>query len=296
MSAEEKPPAFRPRGRIDEKVHAVSRDAAPAGHRVFRAADGFEAIVAGQVIERAIALGHASEPLEWMGLLVGRVCEDARGRYALVLGMVRDREAVAGRHDVHSTPESEAATRTLARDLFPDCVAIGWIHGHVRHGVFFSPVDRENQRSWRQPHAVGIVVDPWNRELLAVYRGPESERLTPIASSAPQPVAPTTPTRRPSRSFRVRHRRLVTWRRLVLGGLALVAAAAGHAAGHAHALTERIAHLEGTPSRPPSRVVRVGVPLGESPASDTPPELPSGVPAFVPAPSYCTAPPFSRTR
>lgn len=296
MSAEERTSGFRPRGRIDEKVHAVNRDAAPAEHRVFRADDGFEAIVAEQVIERAVAIGRASEPLEWMGLLVGRICEDARGRYVRVLGMVRDREATAGRHDVHSTPESEAATRALARDLFPDCVAIGWIHGHVRHGVFFSPVDRENQRSWRQPYAVGIVVDPWNRELLAVYRGPESERLTPVTTSASHPATPLPQPRRPSRRFRVRPRRLVSWRRLVLGALALIAAAAGEAAGRARALTGRIAHLERTPKRTPTCAVRVVVSMAEPPASKTPPEVLACLPTAAPSPSYCQAPPFSWAR
>lgn len=292
MSGFRRDTGFRPRGRVEEPVHAVDRDAVRTAWRSFHATDGFEALVAEQIVEQAVAIGRAREPMEWMGLLVGRVCEDARGRYVCILGMVLDRDAKTGRHNVRSTLESEAATRALASELFPDCVAIGWIHGHIRHGASFSGVDRENQRSWRQPHAVGIVVDPWSPEILAVYRGPESERLVPVAANGPRPTGAAALHRR------VRHplprRRLGTWRNIVCAALTLVAGVAGYAAGNVRALGPRVERLER------SRVVTrrvvhvvVVVPAAASPVPEVPPAPVVCIAPPSSAELFCRAPPFS---
>lgn len=237
---------FRPRGRVAAPVHRVDRDACLPAFRRFLAADGFEALVAEQVVERAVAIGRAREPMEWMGLLVGRACEDRRGRYALVLGMVLDRGAVAGPHAIRSTPESEAATRQLARDLFPDCAILGWIHGHIRHGVTYSGVDRANQRTWQQPDAVGIVVDPWSRDLLGAYRGPTSERLRaldPLPASFAGPPTALVPEAAPRR-MAPRRRAWWTWRHLTCAALVAVAALAAGAVGRLRAVHGRLVALE----------------------------------------------------
>lgn len=168
---------FRPIGRVAEPVTTVDRALARSGYRVFRGAQGFEAAIPEQVIERMLAFGRAAAPLEWFGLVVGRVGEDADGRHVVVLGVVPDPDARAERHFVQSTVASEFETRTSARTLYPDGIVVGWVHGHVRHGARYSSTDRENQTSWRQAHSLGIVVDPWDPIELAVYRGPDSEHL-----------------------------------------------------------------------------------------------------------------------
>lgn len=170
---------FRPVGLVAESVSAVDRATARAGYRVFRGAAGFEAAIPEQVVERMLALGHAAAPLEWLGLVVGRVGQDARGRHVVVLGVVPDPNALAELHFVQSTVASESETRSRARALYPDGVVVGWVHGHVRHGAQYSPTDRENQATWRQEHSLGIVVDPWDPRELAVYRGPQCELLAP---------------------------------------------------------------------------------------------------------------------
>ncbi|MDB4928273.1 MAG: hypothetical protein JWM10_757 [Myxococcaceae bacterium] len=264
---------FRARRRVDVAVHRVDRDVVRTAHRRFRATDGFEVIVAEQVIERAVAIGRAREPMEWMGLLVGRVCEDAAGSYACVLGMVLDREARAGRHEVTSTPESEAATRALARELLPDCVALGWIHGHIRHGVHFSAVDRENQRTWRQPYAVGIVVDPWSPDLLSVYRGPGSERLAPTAES----TAPAHP-HAPDPAIHDRPpgpRRTWSWRTVLCALLAFVASMTGYAAGTSCAVERRVDRLEQQrESRGSWRIEVLSIDTAAPPPAKAPGKLP----------------------
>jgi proteasome lid subunit RPN8/RPN11 len=277
-------------------VQKADREVVRAAHRRFRARDDFEVIVAEQVIERAVAIGRSREPMEWMGLLVGRVCEDARGPYACVLGMVLDRDAEAGRHAVRSTPESEAATRALARYLFPDCVALGWIHGHIRHGVHFSGVDRDNQRTWRQAHSVGIVVDPWASELLAVYRGPDSERLSPVAVSTAERSAPVTPPSLPGMSERGRCFRGGGRPRHLRGALlALVAAVAGHAAGMTFALRSRVDHLEQLRADPAAWIAQVVVVGSVAPPVEASEEPLLCLAAPAPVELFSRAPPSSQS-
>lgn len=281
---------FRSRGRVAETVHRADREAARDALRRFRAVDGFEALVAEQVVERAVAIGRAREPMEWMGLLVGRICEDERGRYVVVLGMVLDRGAAAGPSDVRSTPDSEAETRRLARELLPDCVALGWIHGHIRHGPRYSAVDRANQRTWRQPHSVGIVVDPWSDGLLGVYRGPDSELLRPVATrgvpeperaAAARPPAPRL-VARPSRA-----RRPWTWRNGTVAALALVAALAACAAGRVRALEDRLARIERAGAGRAPRQEAAACAAQAADVCIAPAEAPRG--AVCAAPPVCSA-------
>lgn len=197
----EPPAGFLIVARHDEPVTRRDRSLARAGWRIFRGGDGFEAAVAEDVAERLLALSRAAEPNEWYGLLVGRVHEDAEGRHVVVVGVLVDADAQTSPGAAATTHASELAARQLAARIFPDAVIIGWTHGHVRCGARYSAVDRQNQRTWRQPHALGIVCDPWDtvEGPFGVYRGPQSERLTPVASGATDdarlvivgPAAPT---------------------------------------------------------------------------------------------------------
>lgn len=75
-------------------------------------------------------------------------------------------------------------------------------------GLFYSSVDRDNQRTWSHPNCVGIVLHPGLvGEGLKVFRGPESEQLTLanpnvlrrisrlVSKSAAEPDATTQETR-----------------------------------------------------------------------------------------------------
>jgi proteasome lid subunit RPN8/RPN11 len=191
---------FRPVEVVPEPVHDVSRELARSGYRVYRGMDGFEAAVAEHVVERALAIGKKAAPNEWYGLLVGRLYRDERSSHVVVLGLVPDPEASAGTGYVKTTHASEFRTRALARLVYPDAVILGWIHGHVRYGARYSATDRENQATWTQSHAIGIVVDPFDRTEIAVYRGPNAELLAAAADEpsdtlrAPPPVPPEPPT------------------------------------------------------------------------------------------------------
>lgn len=175
--AEDEADGFTPHGTTPETVESVPTEVARNGYLVYRAKDGFEAAVPVAIAERCVAWGLRAEPNEWFGLIVGKLCKDGDRSHVVVLGVVPDPDAKGEPHAVETTPESEFKTRTSARLLYPDGIVLGWVHGHIRHGVRFSPTDRATQRTWTQPHSLGIVVDPWTPERLSVYRGPIAERL-----------------------------------------------------------------------------------------------------------------------
>lgn len=176
--------SFRAVRTTEEPVHPRSHEAARSGYRVFRAQGGFEAAIPEQVIARALAVGRRSAPNEWHGHVVGRLFEHQGRRHVVVDGIVPDPDARAWPSFVETTAESELRTRTAARLLFPDGIVLGWVHGHVGHGARFSGTDRKTQATWRQPHALGIVVDPWATDgQVAAYRGPECELLAEMGTA-----------------------------------------------------------------------------------------------------------------
>lgn len=181
---------FHARSVREEPIWEQDRTEARTAHRVFRAADGFEVSVPERLLKRAVAIGESNAPLEWIGQLVGTRYRDALGRHAVVEAVVQDLAAKREPHFVTSTHDSEGRTKALAREQFPDAVVLGWIHGHVRHGVRYSRRDFENQATWTDPDSIGIVVDPWSPDLLAVYRGPAGELLTLVARDGATEYAP----------------------------------------------------------------------------------------------------------
>ena len=186
---EDEPEDFTPLGTVPEPIELLPPEAARSGYLVYRAKDGFEAAVPISVMERCVAWGLRAEPNEWFGLVVGKLCEHGGQSHVVVLGAVPDPDAKARPNAVETTPESEFKTRTSAKLLYPDGIVLGWVHGHIRHGVSFSPTDLATQRTWTQPHSLGIVVDPWTPERLSVYRGPKAERLKLTRASSSRDFA-----------------------------------------------------------------------------------------------------------
>jgi proteasome lid subunit RPN8/RPN11 len=189
-TAIEKDSGFTPIGIVEEPIRQKGRCEARSGYQVYGGATGFEVAIPETVVERIMMLGEREAPKEWYGLLVGRVYEGEVGRHVVILGVVPDPGADACHASVHTSFDSELQTRTSARLLYPDGVPVGWVHGHVRYGARYSAVDFRNQTTWTQPHAIGIVADPFTEPRLGVYRGPEGELLKPVL--LPPAITPAT--------------------------------------------------------------------------------------------------------
>jgi proteasome lid subunit RPN8/RPN11 len=241
--------SFTPVGVVDEPIQRKPRHLARAGYVVYGEATGFEVAIPEFIVERAMILGKQAAPREWYGLLVGRVYEDDDGHHVVILGVVPDPEAEASFGFVRTSFDSEMRTRLSARLLYPDCVPVGWMHGHIRYGATYSRTDFKNQATWTQPYSVGIVVDPFSEPSLGVYRGPEGEMLKAVDSEVtipemfkPMTESKSTPavTTRPTTVHSARHAGLNMTVPLVVLAALVMAVLWGSTAR----LDERTVHLE----------------------------------------------------
>jgi len=137
-----------------------------------------------EVIERAFALSRRAHPNEWIGRLITEVREDAAGTYVVVLGIVPDSEASVTPAYAESSPMANSRVNELAERAFGRSAVGGPAHGHTGCGATYSVTDRANQRGWPDPWALGLVVDPWGKPDVGVYRGPDSERLVEVMRTA----------------------------------------------------------------------------------------------------------------
>jgi proteasome lid subunit RPN8/RPN11 len=201
---------FHARGATEPAVTRLDRDKARARYRVYRARGGLEVAVPEHLVERGVEHCRRVRPLEWYGALVATRHEDDLGRHIVVRGLVLDPSAKATSSRVESTTASEATLRRVAALYYPDAHVIGWCHGHPPGiGAFYSSTDRENQSSWAEPDAIGIVFEAEDPKQLAVFRGPKSEELVLVSgdgahgprsvqapglvSTATPPIAPQAP-------------------------------------------------------------------------------------------------------
>lgn len=182
---------FTPIGIVEEPVRRRDRAQARTGYAVYRGTSGFEAAIPETLLERLRLFGERAAPKEWYGILVGRLYDDPAGRHVVVVGVVPDPDAEASPGFVRTCFDSELRTRTSAALLYPDGVPVGWVHGHVRFGARYSATDFRNQATWTQPHAIGIVVDPFTVPGLGVYRGPEGELLELARPESPAAAVAT---------------------------------------------------------------------------------------------------------
>lgn len=176
---------FHARGATEPAVTRLDRDTARARYRVYRARSGLEVAVPEHLVERGVEHCRRMRPLEWYGALVATRHEDDLGRHIVVRGLVLDPSAKATSSRVESTTASEATLRRVAALYYPDAHIIGWCHGHPPGiGAFYSSTDRENQSSWAEPDAIGIVFEAEDPKQLAVFRGPKSEELVLVSGDS----------------------------------------------------------------------------------------------------------------
>lgn len=127
-------------------------------------------------------MDHAgSAPVEVGGLLVGEVFRDEHGR--LLVDAAVAIPALGALQEAAYFRLTEAAWEHISREraaLHPDLLTVGWYHTHPGMGVFFSGTDRASQRAFfNRPWNVGLVIDPL-RDEIALFRGADSERLSPV--------------------------------------------------------------------------------------------------------------------
>lgn len=105
-----------------------------------------------------------SECQEVMGLLVGRVYEDASGMYAEVTGIVTG-DLEAGSAEVRFDKGSFEALADSIDSMDDGDSIVGWYHSHLGVGCGLSEVDVRTQSSLFAEFGYAMVVDPVRGEL-----------------------------------------------------------------------------------------------------------------------------------
>jgi len=178
----------QPQSAVARRDRAVARD----GWRIFRSADtGFELAIPRYQVARIEAIAMR-ESTEWYALAMGELLRDEGGVHAVVRDFVPNDWAERGRAHVRMGANAEAQVRELGRELHPALHPLGNLHTHPHFTTMPSGTDR--QEFWSDPNSVSIIVDPFDRPTIAVYRGREGERLIEVAESPmPDPPKPAPP-------------------------------------------------------------------------------------------------------
>ena len=125
----------------------------------------------------AEVLAHAAETpeIEICGVLVGRLCQDAKGQHVRVTGAIRGERARERGAHVTFTHETWDHIHRQLDTHFPGENIVGWYHTHPDFGVFLSDMDSFiHTNFFGQPHHVALVRDPIRgQSALFILRGKE---------------------------------------------------------------------------------------------------------------------------
>ena len=141
--------------------------------------DGFELFLTRHTIDTMRETVQAAAPDETLGLLFGRSFRDDRGPYTLVTAATSAPAASAGPGHVQVTAAALADAKRRGERDHPALDTVGWFHSHDRPSEF-SATDRQEQGTWTDPDAVGILVFQHGEPCAVAYRGPNARPLGSI--------------------------------------------------------------------------------------------------------------------
>lgn len=132
-----------------------------------------------EVWEDLWTIGRSS-PLEVGGLLLG-VCYSFPGHYFWYVDDFVFSEPLENTHfSLRISPEVwQLANEKIKKEKRLPGMILGWFHTHPHFEAFFSATDRTTQKHYFQfSFALGIVFNPYSREDIRIYTGPESVPFT----------------------------------------------------------------------------------------------------------------------
>lgn len=154
--------------------------------------NGFEAYIHREVLGAIEREAQRARPDETIGLLAGRVWQDNKGEYAVVLAIegALKGEIDAGPSHVRISAAGNANVRNRLERAHVALDVIGWYHSHPSYPPEFSLVDIEEQTTWKDLNSIGIVYSGLpGSESFGVYQGPDAEKLSRQKPPPPEPIA-----------------------------------------------------------------------------------------------------------
>jgi proteasome lid subunit RPN8/RPN11 len=151
--------------------------------------DGQRVFVAREVLHDLRDLERSEHPNETAGLLFGGYFSDGDNQVAVVTKLVRPEpgEVIGTRHSVTITAEGGRRMIERAWSSDPTLRPVGWGHTHPCFEAFFSGTDLGEQRAWKEPASVGIVISGLERptQRYCVFVGPDSTAAARLGAVQP---------------------------------------------------------------------------------------------------------------
>ena len=130
------------------------------------------------MIDQIPEWGREAGNKEIIGRLGGRACLDELGEYVLIERASLTRRAESTLSTVVANVDAQGRARRDFEERCPAFDACGWWHTHVHLEPFYSSTDRQNQATWTDPRAIGLVLSTTLLgDGLKVFRGPDAEPL-----------------------------------------------------------------------------------------------------------------------
>lgn len=124
----------------------------------------------------AAAAAVAPHSRETGGLLSGRALRDGDGPYVIVSGFVEAASSSGRAAAFEAPPQEVERLRAESACAHPTADVVGWWHSHFVPSSY-SGTDLAQQRMWKHPQSIGLLVfasgEPW----AAAYLGPEARKL-----------------------------------------------------------------------------------------------------------------------
>lgn len=145
-----------------KRIALAEAELRPSSLRAEEADSSFAILVAQSTWDAIQAHAHTRLDAEVGGVLLGKICRDARETpYLLIDGYVAALEAESRSSNVTFTGESWTKIHEAIDRDHAGAAIVGWYHTHPSFGIFLSEMDVFIHRHFFEaPHQVAVVIDP----------------------------------------------------------------------------------------------------------------------------------------
>ena len=139
--------------------------------------NSFEVYIQENVLQLTLDASLSATPKEAIGLLAGRVCQDAYGSYTVVIAaeVAHNDEVEATASEIYISSNSYSQLRSRLETNHPILETIGWFHSHTTSPPIPSNEDLIEQSTWTDRNNVALIVSLVSeRERFGLFLGPEA--------------------------------------------------------------------------------------------------------------------------
>lgn len=139
--------------------------------------NSFEVYIQENVLQLTFEASLSAAPKETIGLLAGRICQDAYGSYTIVIAaeVAHNAEVEATASEIYISSNSYAQLRSRLEMNHPILETIGWFHSHTTSLPIPSDEDLIEQSTWTDHNNVALIVSLISEsERFGLFLGPDA--------------------------------------------------------------------------------------------------------------------------